>query len=580
MNAHSDHANNISFAIVGSGGAGAMTAGAILLEAAGKSGWYGLLNRSVGPQIRGGEAAALVRLSTKPASCMSKQFDILVAIDWKNADRFINAMPVASGGLVICDPAAGDPPKAVLEADCTIVQCPIGELAKSLPGGRENMISVGLVTQLVGLSLERVMEVVATKLGSKGEAAIENGRACIEAGIQAAAGFGHAISMAPPAEKTCDRWLITGNEAVGLGALRGGIRFAAAYPITPATEVLEYLAPALASVGGALVQAEDELASINMIIGASFGGRPSITATSGPGLSLMMESLGLAAASETPIVVVDVMRVGPSTGIATKSEQSDLNIAVYGFHGDADHVVVAPLGVADCLFTAQWAVHIAETLQSPVILLSDQSIGQARVLIDKPAEVSFLTRRKPFEKADEPYKRYAVTADGVSPMSIPGQNGGQYTADGLTHTERGAPSSARHDQRIQLEKRRTKIEGFDYGDHWGVAEGDDGSDTVILTWGSLTGAAREAIDALAAEGISARLVSLRQILPVPLKALEGALAGAKRVLFVEQSFSGQFYRHIRAHIDLPYEVRSLNREGPYIIGPDEIATQIREWKAQ
>ncbi len=580
MNALSHQAKTVSFAIVGTGGAGAITAGSILLESAGKSGWYGLLTRSVGPQIRGGEAAALVRLSTEPAACMSKEFDILVAIDWKNANRFIGNMPVAAGGLVICDPAAGDPPKAVLDADCTIVQCPIGELAKAVPGGRENMISVGLIIELIGLPLETVMNTVSSKLQSKGEKAIETGRLCIESGMQAAQAFPQTKTLAPAKDQDAKRWLITGNEAVGLGALRGGITFAAAYPITPATEVLEYLAPALTSIGGALVQAEDELASINMIIGASFGGRASITATSGPGLALMMESLGLAAASETPIVIVDVMRVGPSTGIATKSEQSDLNIAVYGLHGDADHVVVAPLSVSDCVFTAQWAVHIAETLQTPVVVLSDQSIGQANVLIDIPADVTFLTKRKPYVASDESYLRYGLTADGVSPMALPGQPGGQYTADGLTHTERGSPSSARVDQHEQMIKRANKIEKFDFGDYWGVSEGDAASDTVILTWGSMTGAAREALDLLSDQGISARLVSLRQISPFPTDALQAALKGAKRVLVVEQSFSGQFYRHVRSNIDLPYDLKQLNREGPYEIGPDEIASQITDWKVQ
>ncbi|MFV0514808.1 MAG: 2-oxoacid:acceptor oxidoreductase subunit alpha [Jhaorihella sp.] len=578
MNASSHHAKNVSFAIVGTGGAGAVTSGKILLEAAGKAGWYGLMNLSVGPQIRGGEAAALVRLSTEPATTMSKDFDILVAIDWKNADRFISAMPVAKGGLVICDPTAGSPPKAVLEADCTIIECPIGELAKSVEGGRENMISIGLVAQLIGLPLKRVMDVVGAKLKRKGESAVTNGRLCIEAGMEAAADFGQAFPLAPAPEQDGKRWLITGNEAVGYGALKGGLQFAAAYPITPATEVLEYLAPALQKIGGALVQAEDELSSINMIIGASFGGRPSLTATSGPGLSLMMESLGLAAASETPIVVVDVMRAGPSTGIATKSEQSDLNIAVYGFHGDAPHVVVAPLGVADCLFTGQWAMHIAETLQTPVIVLSDQSIGQSRVLIDRPADVAFLTRRKVYEPGEEVYKRYAITADGVSPMSLPGQTGGQYTADGLTHTERGSPSSAKRDQKEQMDKRLMKLEKFDFGDYWGVNEGK--GDTVILTWGSLTGAGREALSLLADDGIDARLVSLRQVSPFPVAALNAALEGAKRVLFVEQSHSGQFYRHVRSNIDLPFEIRKLHREGPELIGPDEIATQIRDWSVQ
>ena len=571
---------SISFAVVGTGGAGAVTAGSMLMEAAGKAGWYGMLTRSVGPQIRGGEAAALVRLSPKPVACMSKEFDILVAIDWKNADRFIGNMPVAPGGVVICDPAAGAPPRALVETDCTIVECPIGELAKSIEGGRENMISAGLIAGLIGVPLDDIRQVISDKLLKKGAAAIEASHACLKLGAKTAAGFNQTRPLAPADESTGKRWLITGNEAVGFGALRGGIRFAAAYPITPATEVLEYLAPALAQTGGALVQAEDELASINMIIGASFGGRPSITATSGPGLSLMMESLGLAAASETPIVVVDVMRVGPSTGIATKSEQSDLNIAVYGFHGDAPHVVVAPLSVSDCVFTGQWAVHIAETLQSPVIVLSDQSIGQARVLIDRPADLTFLTRRKAFANSGEDYLRYALAADGVSPMAIPGQAGGQYTADGLTHTERGSPSSARRDQKEQMDKRHDKIEAFDFGDHWGVTEGAADSDTVILTWGSITGAAREAVDILAEEGIGARIVSLRQILPFPKKPLETALEGARRILFVEQSYSGQFHRHIRAHIDLPYDIRSLNREGPLVIGPDEIATELRNWIAR
>lgn len=568
---------NVSFAVVGSGGAGAITAGSLLLEAAGKAGWHGLLNRSVGPQIRGGEAAALVRLATSPVSCMSKSFDILVAIDWKNADRFIAAMPVADGGLVVADPAAGEPPRAVREADCTIVACPIGEVARSIAGGRPNMLAAGIVAGLVGLPAETMLSLVAAKLGRKGEAAVAAGRACIEAGMSAAAAWSGPCRLAPVAPPATARWLITGNEAIALGALRGGVRFAAAYPITPATEVLEYLAPALAKTGGALVQAEDELASINMIIGASFGGRPSITATSGPGLSLMMESLGLAAAAEVPIVVIDVMRVGPSTGIATKSEQSDLNIAVYGFHGDAPHVVLAPQSVDDCLFTGQYAVHVAETLQSPVLVLSDQSVGQARVLIERPADIAFLTRRKPREAGGEAYQRYKITADGVSPMSIPGQPGGQYTADGLTHNERGAPSTSKRDQRQQLDKRRRKIEGFDFGNYWGVSEGDPAGDTAILTWGSLTGAAREALSMLEESGAKARLVSLRQISPFPATALARALAGARRILVVEQSHGAQFYRYVRAHMDLPFDIRQLHREGPDPIGPHEIADRIRDW---
>ncbi len=570
--------DSVSFAIVGTGGAGAMTAGSLLLEAAGKSGWYGVLNRSVGPQIRGGEAAALVRLATHPAECMSKDFDILIAIDWKNADRFIGNMPVATGGLVVADPKAGAVPAVLGDSGVDIQSCPLKELAGAVEGGRENMIAVGIIAGLIGLPIEALMKVVIAKLSKKGEAVVAASRASIMAGMAQADASSHAYPLAPAKAKTGKRWLITGNEAVGLGAIRGGVRFAAAYPITPATEVLEYLAPSLAKLGGSLVQAEDELASINMAIGASFGGRASITATSGPGLALMMEALGLAVAAEIPVVVIDVMRCGPSTGIATKSEQSDLNIAVYGFHGDAPHVVVAPTSVADCLFTAQWAVHMAESLQTPVIVLSDQSVGQAKVLIERPADMAFIAGRKTVDTdAPQDYERYAMTADGVSPMAIPGTRGGQYTADGLTHNLRGTPSGKASDQKSQMDKRRVKIDAFDYGNHWGVVEG--GGDTVILTWGSLCGQSREAMRALSGVDGGVKLIALRQISPFPTKALQAALKGAKRLLVVEQTHSGQFYRHIRAHMDLPYDVRQLNREGPNLIGPDEITSQIRDWSA-
>jgi len=567
---------SVSLAIVGSGGAGTITAGSILLEAAGKSGWYGMLNRSVGPQIRGGEAAALLRFADHPVNCMDESYELLIAIDWKNANRFAAEMPLTGDGLIVADPSAGEVPGEVSSSGAEICEILLKDLAAAIPGGRENMIATGIAAGVIGLAESDVVEVLTAKLSPKGEAAITASCACVAAGYAEAAKHGHSYTIGRPRKRERGRWLITGNEAVGLGAIRAGVRFAAAYPITPATEVLEWLAPALPRVGGTLVQAEDELSSINMIIGASFGGRPSITATSGPGLALMMESLGLAAASEVPIVVVDVMRCGPSTGIATKSEQSDLNIAVYGLHGDAPHVVVAPLTVTDCLYTTQWAVHLAEAMQVPAIVLSDQSLGQARVLTQRPANLSFIgERRTHAEATGEGYQRYALTADGISPMAIPGTWGGQYTADGLTHSERGTPSTRAADQQAQMDKRRDKVIDFDYGDHWGLTEGT--GETVILTWGSITGAARDAIRALDQEGIHTRLVAMRLISPFPKASLLKALEGALRILVVEQSHSGQFHSLLRANCDLPGEVRQFHRPGPHLIGAAEITGQIREW---
>lgn len=567
---------SISLVIVGSGGAGAMTAGDILLQAAGKSGWYGMMNRSVGPQIRGGEAAALLRFANHPVNCMSETYDLLIAIDWKNANRFAAEMPLSADGLIVADPSAGDVPPEVTVSGASVHQSAIKDMAKDIPGGRENMIATGIAAGIVGIQFEDLREVITAKLAKKGDAAVNASMACVEAGMAEGSGSGHSLSIGPAQKVEKGRWLITGNEAVGLGAIRAGVRFAAAYPITPATEVLEWLAPSLAKVGGALVQAEDELSSINMIIGASYGGRPSITATSGPGLALMSESLGLAAASEVPIVVVDVMRCGPSTGIATKSEQSDLNMAVYGLHGDAPHVVVAPLTVTDCIYTAQWAVHLAEAMQVPTLVLSDQSLGQAKVLMERPANLSFIAKRKTYEEAaEQTYNRYAITADGVSPMAIPGTTGGQYTADGLTHSIRGTPSTRATDQQSQMDKRRDKVVDFDYGDHWGLTEGD--GETVILTWGSITGPARDAIRALGAEGISVKLVAMRLISPFPEQSLMAALEGASRILVVEQSHSAQFHSYLRANCDLPGEIRQFHRPGPHLIAAAEIIDQIRNW---
>jgi len=568
--------DNVSIAIVGSGGAGALTTGSFILEAACAAGWYGLMTRTVGPQIRGGEAAALVRLASHPIECMPERYDLLIGIDWLNANRFGAEIEVGPDSLVISDPRGGELPAIVTRAGARIVEVPIKEMAKTIPGGRPNMIALGMAAALLGLGEETLSALLAKRLADKGQTAIDASCAGVNAGLAAAAAREFGKPLSPPKTRAAKRWLVSGNEATGLGALRGGIRFAAAYPITPASEILEWLAPSFSKVGGVLLQAEDELAAINMIIGASFGGTPSLTATSGPGLSLMIEALGLATAAEIPVVVVDVMRAGPSTGIPTKSEQADLNIAVYGFHGDAPHLVLAPQSVADCLFTTQWAVHLAEALQAPAIVLSDQFIGQTVAAIERPADIAFIGQRTKAAENSGTYKRYAVTGSGISPMAIPGLRGGQYTADGLTHNERGTPTSNEDDHRVQLDKRCAKLDQFAYGDHWATVEGN--GDFAVIAWGSLTGAAREAI-ARVHDRIGVRLVAPRLLLPIQPERFAAALEGVKHILVVEQSHGAQFHRYLRAHYDMAGDVRVLNRPGPLPIRPSEIEQAIMEWRS-
>ena len=566
--------SSVSIVLAGSGGAGVMTAGTMLLDAAGRAGYYALMTRSSGPQIRGGEAAAMVRIATHPVESHTDRFDLLLAIDWQNVGRFAAEIPMDDASLMLGDPAGGEKPEKIVATGARQGEIAFKELAKTIEGGRPNMLALGAVAAMIGLPQQAVTEVIERNLKRKGQEAIDASIACVRAGAEAAVELPALPKLAPAATDTT-RWSITGNEATGLGAVRGGVRFVAAYPITPATEVLEWLAPALKKVGGVLVQAEDELASVTQIIGGSFGGTPALTATAGPGLALMMESIGLAVASETPIVVVDVMRGGPSTGIPTKSEQSDLNIAVYGLHGDAPHIVVAPVSLGDCLFTTQWAVHLAEALQTAAIVLSDQSLGQSQAIIERPADVAFLAKRETPAVIDENYKRYALTASGVSPMAVPGMAGGQYTADGLEHAESGTPSSSDVDHSAQMDKRLRKLEQFNFGDHWADIDGE--GDTAILTWGSTCGPVSEALDRVRADGGDARLIKVRLLLPVQPERFAAALEGVKRVLIVEQTHSGQFYRYLRAHYDLPADVQVFAKPGPLPIRPAEIVDRLANW---
>ncbi|ROR32485.1 2-oxoacid:acceptor oxidoreductase subunit alpha [Inmirania thermothiophila] len=566
--------SSVTVTLAGSGGAGVITAGSLLLDAAAKAGLYGVMTRSTGPQIRGGESAAMVRLAREPVTSHGDRHDLLVAIDWQNVERFADEVPLDGESLVIGDPAHGEPPAEIRAMGAREAQLPMQELAKGVEGGRPNMVALGAVAHLVGIPLEAFEAAVRKALGRKGEAAVTASMAALRAGAEAAEALPPTPRVAP-APEVAERWIITGNEAAGLGAVRGGVRFVAAYPITPATEVLEWLAPALQKVGGVLVQAEDELASINQVVGASYGGVPALTATSGPGLALMTETIGWGVAAEVPFVVIDVMRGGPSTGIPTKSEQSDLNIALYGLHGDAPHLVLAPVSVGDCLFTTQWAVHLAEALQTPAIVLSDQSLGQARAIIQRPADLAFIARRETPRANEEGYLRYRVTASGISPMAIPGTPGVQYTADGLEHNERGTPSSRAADHQAQLDKRQRKLLQHNYGAHWALVEGE--GPLALVTWGSSTGPVREAAARLRAEGRPVRVVALRLLSPAQPERLAEALAGVERVLTVEQSHGAQFHRYLRAFYDLPGEVRSFHRPGPLPIRPRDIVETVHAW---
>lgn len=567
---------SIAIVFAGSGGSGAMSAGAVLLRAAAHAGYYGLMTQLFGAQVRGGESAALVQVSTQPIESQPDRYDLFVALDWEKVEQFAAEIPLDEATVIIADPAAGALPMGIAKSKGRVVPLTMGERAASrlergLVGRRVNMFAAGLVGALIGLNETNLQAAAEAVFSDKGADVVAVNAKGTAAGIAAATSL--TLNVRLDAPKPAARWLISGNQAIALGALRGGVRFVGCYPITPATDLVEWLAPHLMKLGGRLVLGEDELASINLALGASYGGTPAMTVTSGPGFSLMVESLGLAVAAEIPLVLVDVMRAGPSTGIASKTEQSDINLAIYGAHGDAPRIVMAPISVADCITTAEYAVYVAESLQTPVIVLSDQALGQATTVIDpSDKRPTPLKRRLNGVPAAKPFKRYAIGGDPVTPMPLPGTPQYEWVAEGLSHNEVGLPASGAGPHVAQINKRAKKIARFDPGTYWGETWGE--GDTVVLAFGSTIGPAREAARRLSAAGHQLRIVALRVIAPVPMEALSRAVSGARRIIVIEQNHSGQLYHYLVGQKAIPPSAESVARPGPLPFRPSEIASYV------
>ena len=555
-----------------------MTAGEVLLDAAARAGFYGLMTRSTGPQIRGGEAAAMVRLGQSPIDCQDDRLDLLIALDFNQAERFAPELMLDGDSLVLADFESAEPPAWIADSAASRSAVGFQDLLKAHRGVRINTMAIGLAGRWLGLPEACIHAALQARFEPMGETIVERALTGAELGRKAAGDLPESATIPPP-DQADSRWMMTGNQAAALGALQGGIRFCAAYPITPSTEILEWLAGHLPELGGQLVQAEDELASINLCIGASYGGVPALTATSGPGLSLMVEALGLATMAEIPLVVINVMRGGPSTGIPTRPEQSDLNLAVYGAHGDAPRLVLAPNSVADCRATTAWAVELAESLQCPAIVLSDQFLAQSRTIIRQPESLLPALRSRRLAEAGHPNGRYQPDNGPVTAMPLPGTPGQAYTATGLAHDQSGRPSTLASDHHAHLDRRRAKLEQLDPGPRWADIEDGDGdaaSDDqrpgrpVVLTWGSASAACRDACARWRDRGQAVRLISLRLLSPLRIDQLQIAMEGCQQLLVVEHTHSGQFLGYLKSRLELPAITQSLRQPGPLTLRPGQV----------
>jgi len=550
--------SDLTFAMVGSGGDGVVTMGDMVAQAAAREGLYVIKVEAYGPQIRGGESSTTVRVSSKDIFAQADQVDVLVVFNWKDFARFKGEITTAPNAIILSearDDTEVDPEDLGAGPEARWVRVPFIELAKESAGTTlaKNIVTLGLLSELFGLPQEAMRRAIEKKFAKKKAEVLEANIKGFEAGIEHARELGMDLSdwqlSYTPGEP---KLLMSGNEAAAVGAIHAGCRFFAGYPITPSSEVLHFLSEWMPRVGGKVVQTEDELSAFGAVLGGSFAGVKSMTATSGPGLALMTEMLGLASMAELPAVIWDVQRGGPSTGLPTKSEQSDLWQAVFGSHGDAPRVVLAPADVEDCFHTMVDAFNIAEQYQIPVVVLSDQNIAQRRETLSMlTLDHEVRERRRPTEEELADYKRYKDTPDGVSPMTWPGIKGGEYQTNGLEHDEYGRPTSMHLIHEEMNNKRYRKLRPIRDEYHFIRRYGPEDADVGILCWGSSKGPVKEAVMNANARGDKVAAFVPQVLYPFPKHEFESFLKEIKEFIIVELSFSAQFYKYLRTFLELP-----------------------------
>lgn len=562
----------------------AISAGDVLTRSAARTGYHVHTFRTYPAEIRGGPVMFQLRVGLQPVPSLGDQLDVLLAFNEEAWD--LHHAALQPDGILVYDPGEHDAPK---EFQGTAFGVPLDGMARDLNLRKgKNLIALGALAALLGFDFPQLQATVKDLYGRKRPEFVESNRIALLAGYQWVRDNISEDSprrLAKPQETPEPELVMSGNRAIVAGALTAGCRYFAGYPITPASDILEEMAKRLPDIGGATYQTEDEIAAIGSVVGASIAGLKAMTATSGPGFSLMQEMLGLATMAEVPLVVVNSMRAGPSTGMPTKMEQADLNIALYGGHGEAPRIVLAARSVEDCFHQAMQAFYLSETFQMPVILLVDQSLSHRTETLPMPdiELVPVVERMRPTPEDAEDYRRYRLTESGISPMGMPGFDPTPFTATGLEHDEYGAPNYTPEMHTAQLDKRGLKFEvvadalcGLEppLGClSYGVPEEE--ARVGVLAWGSTAGVVREAVEEMAAEGHPVTALVPAVINPLPADRILQFASGLRAIIVPEVNRTGQFAAWVKAHTEL--HLISLNKYGGLPFTPSEIRNKVLEY---
>ena len=559
--------DSVTLKIGGEAGFGIMSSGTMLARAFTRVGYHILATNEYPSLIRGGHNVITVRIATTPFTSLDRDVHILVALNKETID--LHKGQLSDGAVILYDPKDGQVDSGV--------PIPFGEIVRAHNGEQvmRNTVALGATIAILGAEFEVLAAVIRDQFARKGDEVVGQNLAIAKAGYQEAVKLNGNLEKMKlaSAQKQGDQLVINGSEAVGVGAVRAGVKFAAIYPMTPINSLITFLADHAKSLGVVYKQPEDEIAGINMAIGASVAGVRSMVATSGGGFALQVEGLSLAGMLEVPVVIDMGMRVGPATGMPTWTEQGELRFVIHAGHGEFARIVLAPSDAEEAYRLTIDAFNLADRYQVPVFVLTDKYLNESLWCVPENSfrgEVS-IDRGKLVKKeelpSDDSFKRYQLTSDGVSPRSIPGMPHGQYFANSYEHDETGHVTETAEKRTVMAKKRLAKFAAIQKDIMPPAVFGPKEADITFVTWGTSKGPVLEAI-----RGKSANIVHFPWLYPFPATATKALLGSAKRIIDVEQNGTAQLASLIREHTGIEIKEKVLKFDGrPFY--PDEIWPQ-------
>lgn len=532
--------------IGGEAGQGLVTIAMILTKALVRSGYYLVVNQSYQSRIRGGHNTFAIRVSTGEIIAPRQRLDFLVALNQETVDW--HRTEITPDGLILLDERFAD-------ADQRCVKAPFKQFAEEKFA---NVAYLAVLNKLLGLDEHVVFQTLEDYFGAKKPEVTEKNRQIFSTAYEWASGrnLPETVRLAPVAPQ--EHLMLNGNEAIALGAISAGLKFCAFYPMTPATSISLTLQAAADDLGLVVEQAEDEIAAINMAIGASYAGVPAMVATSGGGFALMVEGVSLAGMTETPILIVVAQRPGPATGLPTRTEQGDLEFILHAGHGEFPRAIFAPTTIEECFHLTRKALILAEKYQSPIFLLTDQFLADSYRAV-APFEIDALDATSVGSSPEEvslPYQRYALTDSGVSPRLLPGQSTHLVVCDSDEHTSDGHITEDLTVRILMVEKRLRKSAGLRAEVTPPEYQGDNRPEVLFVTWGSSCGAVVEAAAELRLRGHRTAALCFAQVWPLIPDQFLSYLQGADNVVMVEGNATAQFTRMIcrETGLDLPHRI--------------------------